>query len=120
MREPDLLWEQCMLVECGERFPNLPQPTRKRLGKLVSSLKEIGATPEEVQARAKQYPHIMPRGAILTLAALVHNWGRCKPPVKSHAEPSYTPPQVSREEQLLGLHHARDTLPKYFSRRLKP
>lgn len=67
------------MVECGERFPNLPQPTRKRLGKLVASLKEIGATPEDVAERAKQYPHVMPKGTILTLAALVNHWSRCAP-----------------------------------------
>jgi hypothetical protein len=80
MRQPDLLWEAAMTAVYGDKTPILTQSERKKTGKLLNELREIGATPEDLLARAKQYPRVMPKDCILTLAALVNNWTRCQPP----------------------------------------
>jgi hypothetical protein len=51
---------------------------RSHLGKCVKELKEVGATPEDIRARAGRYREVMPR-ADLTPAALVKHWGRLEP-----------------------------------------
>lgn len=87
MRAPDLLWEAAMTACYGDTKPNLTQSERKKIGKLLNELREIQATPEDLLARAKRYPHVMPPGTILTLAALVNHWSRCSPikPKPTHA-----------------------------------
>lgn len=76
----DVLWEATMTAIYGDKTPVLTQSERKKIGKLLNELREINATPEDLIARAKQYHKVMPKDCILTLAGLVNNWSRCKPP----------------------------------------
>lgn len=75
----DLLWEAAMTACYGDKSPNLTQSERKKIGKLLNELREINASPEDLLARARQYPKVMPKDCILTLAGLVNNWSRCAP-----------------------------------------
>src|SRR5690242_20171480 len=99
MAKTDLLWEACMIVECGEAKPNLIDPERRRLGKLVSAVRATGATPEEVQARAKRYKQVMPAGCMLTLAALANHWSKLTPAKRSPPQASYVSPTYTRPTQ---------------------
>lgn len=83
----DKLWESAMTAIYGDKTPMLTQSERKKIGKLLGELREINATPEDLLARAKRYPQVMPPGTILTLAALVNHWSRCIPikPKPTHA-----------------------------------
>lgn len=76
----DLLWEAALTACYGDTQPVLTASERRKLGKLLNELREINATPEDLIARAKQYSKVMPKDCILTLAGLVNNWARCKPP----------------------------------------
>ena len=86
----DALWEAAMAACYGDKSPNLTQSERKKIGKLLNELREIGATPEELTSRAKRYKEVMPPGCILTLAALVHNWARCIPQKRKASHASHT------------------------------
>lgn len=81
MREPDLLWEAALTACYGDK-PKLTASERGRMNKALKELREIGATPEDIIARAKHYPKVMPPGCVITISALVANWSRCKPPEK--------------------------------------
>ena len=76
----DLLWSAAMTAIYGDTQPVLTASERRKIGKLLKELREINATPEDLIARAKQYPKIMPAGCLLTLAGIVNNWGKLKPP----------------------------------------
>lgn len=76
----DLLWEAAITACYGDTKPQLTASERRKIGKLLNELREIQATPEDLLARARQYPKIMPAGCVLTLAGIVNNWGRLKPP----------------------------------------
>ena len=92
----DLLWVAAMQAIYGESSPILTQSERKKIGKLLNELRDINVTPEELTARAKQYPKVMPPGCKLTLAALVTHWGRCKPSKSRGTAPYheiYQPPE---------------------------
>lgn len=82
MRQPDLLWEAAMQAIYGDKSPILTEGERRRVGKLLNQLRDINASPEDLLERAKQYAKVMPKDCILTLAGLVNNWARCKPPEK--------------------------------------
>lgn len=85
----DLLWSAAMTAIYGDKTPVLTQSERKKIGKLLNELREINAIPEDLIARAKQYPKVMPKDCILTLAGLVNNWSRCRPPEKKQAISSH-------------------------------
>ena len=55
------------------------ESAKSKRGKLVRSLRAAGATGEEVLARAKRYPEVMPPNTILTETALEAHWDRCVP-----------------------------------------
>ncbi len=114
----DLLWEAWMLLAYSQISPILTEGERKKIGKLLTQLRAIGATPDELRARAKRYPQVMPKGCILTLAALVNNWGRCEPMKSSPRQASYTPPPSVRATPE-GYKHALDLLPAHLRRRLE-
>ena len=82
----DLLWESACMAIYGELKPTLTTSERGRLNKGLRELREIGATPSDITARAKQYSRVMPPGCLLTITGLVSNWARCVPAKKtSHA-----------------------------------
>lgn len=89
MAKEDLLWSAAMTAIYGDKTPVLTQSERKKIGKLLNELREINATPEDLIARAKRYPKVMPKDCILTLAGLVNNWARCKPTEKRQATSSH-------------------------------
>ena len=76
----DPLWEAALTACYGDTQPVLTASERRKIGKLLKELREINATPEDLIARAKHYSKVMPKDCILTLAGLVNNWSRCKPP----------------------------------------
>lgn len=86
----DKLWEAAMTACYGDTKPLLTQSERKKIGKLLNELREIQATPEDLLARAKRYPQVMPPGTILTLAALVNHWSRCAPVKLKPSHASHT------------------------------
>jgi len=97
----DLLYEAWVMLAYNNPRPNLTKSERGRINAGLKELREVGATPEELTARAKQYPKVMPPGTILTITALVANWNRCQPKpqkrVVSYHEEWKTPEWMRRE-----------------------
>lgn len=74
-RSRDPVWDALDEV-CG---PATTKRARSLRGQVAKSLKEAGATGEEVKLRAARYPLVMPPETILTDAALEKHWDRCVP-----------------------------------------
>lgn len=77
-RPPEPLWHPLL-----ERFfegiePSTPTQ-RSRMNKLLADYKALGATPDEIGARAARYGKVMPRGCMLTPESLAKHWTACKP-----------------------------------------
>lgn len=113
----DLLWEAALRAIYGESTI-LTDTERGRMNKALKELRAVQATPEDILARAKRYSQVMPPGCTLTITGLVANWARCKPKTRP-PQASYQAPQVSRQAQLDGLAHAKQTLPAFLARRIK-
>lgn len=56
-------------------------------GKITKSLREAGATAEDIHDRAKRYKEVMPVGTTLTETALEKHWPLCAPRRKSVIKP---------------------------------
>lgn len=74
-RQPDLLFEAVAQV-CGLNWRNgITDSERGRLNKAVKELRDVGANPDVVKAKAHAYRHKWPE-AELTPTALASNWGQ--------------------------------------------
>ena len=73
-RPRDDLWD-ALLGACGVKPDDVTNSMRGAYGKAVSELRAVGATPEEVRARARRYRSEWPN-ATLTPNALARHWGR--------------------------------------------
>ena len=74
-RPPDPIWD-IMALLFGYTEP-ITRTERGRLNKAVKDLKDVGATPEEIKVRFRNYVKVMPQGCICTPMALVSNWSLC-------------------------------------------
>lgn len=80
-RKTDPLWDT-MLQTCGINPQTLTGSERGRINKALKELREVGATPDELRARAKTYTTKYP-GAALTPTALSGNWSQLTPPTRN-------------------------------------
>ena len=71
-RKPDLLFE-AIATACGIDWKALTKNERGALNNAAAQLRDINATPEDIQARAAKYRQKWP-GIDLTPMALVNNW----------------------------------------------
>lgn len=76
-RKADPLWDT-MLQACNINPQTLTGSERGRINKALKELREVGATPDELRARAKAYTTKYP-GAALTPTALSGNWSQLQP-----------------------------------------
>lgn len=76
-RERDLLWETIVRV-CGHDPQRLTSSERGRTNKAVSMLREVGATPDEIESASRRWTTLFP-GATLTPTALAAHWTRLLP-----------------------------------------
>lgn len=76
-RQPDPLWDT-MLRICGIEPDTLTGSERGRINKALKELREVNATPEELEARAAAYRHKYPDAAV-TPTALTANWSSITP-----------------------------------------
>ena len=73
-RKPDPLWDT-MLSVCGIDPPTLTRTARGQVNKALKELREIGATPSDLEAKAAAYRKTWP-GMSLTPTALVKHWAQ--------------------------------------------
>jgi hypothetical protein len=79
LRERNPLWD--VLVELfGDPAT---ESARSLRGKTVRSFKKAGVEPEEIRARAKRWPMVMPVGATLTETALEKHWPLLAPKTRA-------------------------------------
>ena len=71
-RPPDHLFDT-MVTVCGINPATLTGSERGRINKALKELREVGATPQDIEARAKAYRTKYPDAAI-TPTALTGNW----------------------------------------------
>ena len=71
-RPPDLLWDTMVQV-CGLTTATMPASERGRTNKALAELRAIGATPDDIRAKAAAYRKVWPQ-ATLTPTALTANW----------------------------------------------
>jgi len=72
---------------CGINLTNLTRSSRGQLNKAVKELREVGATEQDVQAKAKAYRTQYPNAA-LTPTALVKHWSSFADIEKKQQRPS--------------------------------
>lgn len=113
----DLLWEAAMQAIYGESTI-LTDSERGRMNKALKQLRAVKATPEDVIARAKRYPQVMPPGCTLTITGLVANWARCKPKSRSPQASYIPPPSIPLLDRIEAAREAKLNLPPYLARRL--
>jgi len=73
-KEPDLVFE-AVAKACGLDWAKLTKSERGALNNAAKQLRDIDATPADIQARARKYRERWP-GIDLTPMALVKNWGQ--------------------------------------------
>jgi len=73
-RKPDPLWDT-MLAVCGIDPATLTRTARGAVNKALKELREIGATPADLEAKAAAYRKTWP-GMSLTPTALVKHWAQ--------------------------------------------
>lgn len=83
-RRPNPLWDTIVDV-CGYDAEALTKSEQGRVGKAVSELKQVGATPDDVAERARAYRKEWP-DVELTPQALTSNWSRFAPKTKSRGK----------------------------------
>lgn len=71
-RPRDLIWDAVVSV-CGIVDASLTRSGKGAVAKAVAELKAVGATPDEIRAKAAQWPRTFP-GAQLTAPALAKHW----------------------------------------------
>ena len=71
-RQPDPLWD-AMLAACGINGKTITKTGRGQVNAALKELREIGATPADIDAKAKVYRKTWP-DASLTPSALVKHW----------------------------------------------
>lgn len=81
-RQRDLLFEAVVDV-CGHDSKRLTKAERGRVNKALKDLREVQATPEQVQGAARAWQRTYPN-ARLTATALSANWSTIAPAVKTH------------------------------------
>ena len=96
-RKPDPLWDT-MLAVCGIDGSTLTKTGRGQVNAALKELREIGATPADIDSKAKAYRKTWP-DVSLTPTALVKHWGslavkaaqvsracECGQPLDKHAD----------------------------------
>ena len=96
-RKPDPLWDT-MLAVCGIDGSTLTKTGRGQVNAALKELREIGATPADIESKAKAYRKTWP-DVSLTPTALVKHWGslavkaaqvsracECGQPLDKHAD----------------------------------
>ena len=96
-RKPDPLWDT-MLAVCGIDGSTLTKTGRGQVNAALKELREIGATPADIEGKAKAYRKTWP-DVSLTPTALVKHWGslavkatqvsracECGQPLDKHAD----------------------------------
>lgn len=76
-RERDLLWETLLRV-CGHDSSRLTSSERGRTNKAVKMLREVGATPDEIESASRRWTTVFP-GATITPTAIAAHWTRLLP-----------------------------------------
>jgi hypothetical protein len=102
-RKPDLLFE-AIANACGIEWKALTKNERGALNNAAAQLRDINATPEDVQARAAKYRQKWP-GIDLTPMALVNNWNTviAAPEQSACQVPQLKPPPHMTEDEYDGL-----------------
>lgn len=77
MRARDLVFE-ALATACRLPLLGLTKTERGRMQAATKELKDVGATPEDIEVRAKAY-RIMYPNTVLTPQALTGNWNLLKP-----------------------------------------
>ena len=84
VRKRDEVWDALMLV-CGVR--DVTGSARGAYNRAAKDLREVGATPQEIGARAMVYRERWP-DVSLTPTALARRWGECDPGMQHRRAPS--------------------------------
>lgn len=80
----DELWETLVTV-CGADTSEMTRSERGRYNHALKQLKEVGATPEQLRARAGRY-RARYQGIDLTPTALAAHWSSLRPPHRTATE----------------------------------
>ena len=92
-RVPNVLWDEVAVQWFNG---DVEKPDQSRVGKIVQTLKDFGATPEDIRARIQRYKKEWP-DAECTPEALVKHWARFAP----QRPPAAALPSLDLDDQLL-------------------
>lgn len=71
---PDPIWDA---VVKEFKYSAICDSIRGNLNKAVKQFKQLGATPEEIRKRKRNYVRVMPKGCLCTPLALAKHWNEC-------------------------------------------